>query len=278
MISGNSSARPSTIRGVIAPSETTLSAAHRLPHELLVAIFAHVLRAPPSVADLEGIESTAKGKERDVSRSSPPWALLLLSKSLRSSLESHFYSRVSLTTTTALQHFARTLKARPDLARKVKALWIAPISIESDFVLALKPPSDSIADVPPQLSQPLSDIRQILRSCRSLRHAALDGCLCTLKASNSFGSNCQPVSLVSINPYSFLGGFSTPMFRKVRRLEMCDTSLASEEVEQVRSLPGECCQRWTFSQHIDSCREFCTSPSVPARPVPLRLDIAERIQ
>lgn len=216
------------------------SAAGRLPFEILVDIFTRVMLAPPDFHIEESVSTKGKGKGKDAERGvTPTWSLLLLSKSLRSALEGQFYSRVSLTCTRSLQCFARTLKDRPDLSRRVKALWIAPISVESDFILALKPPAEGITAVPTQSNQPLSDIRQILRSCRSLRHAALDGCLCTLKAANSFGSNCQPLSLVSINPYSFLGGFSSPMFRKVRRLEMCDTSLASEEVEQVRSLPGE---------------------------------------
>lgn len=233
--------------------------AQQIPFEILVSIFAHAILDPPALHPqplptpdpLSPPPSTSKDKGKSKSKSKaavkaaasdnplPSWSLLTLSKAFKSSLEPHFYSRVSLTTTASLDSFAKTLKARPDLTRKVKALWIAPISIESDFILALKPPAEGITSVPSQINQPLNDIRQILRSCRSLRHVALDGCLCTFKASNSFGSNCQPISLISINPYSFLGGFSTPMFRKLRRLEMCDTSLASEEVEQVRTLPGE---------------------------------------
>lgn len=228
-----------------AVSSLQPSAAHRLPFEILVTIFAQVLAAPPDLFKDQAHDwtssqaSSSRDRIRGKTSESASWSLLLLSRSLRAALESQYYSRVSLTSTQSLKHFARTLKERPDLCRKVKALWIAPISVESDFIFALKPPAEGITALPSQSSQPLTDIRQILRSCRSLRHAALDGCLCTLKASTSFGSNCQPLSLVSVNPYSFLGGFSAPMFRKVRRLEMCDTSLASEEVEQVRSMPGK---------------------------------------
>ncbi|CAO1615606.1 unnamed protein product [Sympodiomycopsis kandeliae] len=246
------------------------SVAQRIPFEILVSIFAHVLLDPPALCSEPTLTTdpipvpspASKGKGRskvplkEGARNTPPpsWSLLTLSKSFKSSLEPYYYSRVSLTTTASLETFAKTLKARPDLTRKVKALWIAPISIESDFILALKPPAEGITSVPSHINQPLNDIRQILRSCRSLRHVALDGCLCTFKASNSFGSNCQPLSLVSINPYSFLGGFSTPMFRKLRRLEMCDTSLASEEVEQVRTLPDLCHFTWTSPREYSDAK------------------------
>lgn len=197
---------------------------HSIPFEICVSIFRAVILTPPEF-----------GNERGANHQ--PWRLLLLCKSLRSALEPLVYSRVSLTSTAALASFAETLALRPDLNRKVKSLWIAPNSLDSDFITALKPPPDGINSLPKQISLPITHIKSILRACRSLRHLALDGCLCTLKASDLFGSNCQPISVTSINPYSFLGGFSAPMFRKVQRLELCDTSLASEEVEQVRALP-----------------------------------------
>jgi hypothetical protein len=45
-----------------------------------------------------------------------------------------------------LDRFARTLKERPDLNRKVKSLWIAPNSLESDFITTLKPAGEAIEE------------------------------------------------------------------------------------------------------------------------------------
>lgn len=238
-----------------ASTSASESIAGQLPFEILVEIFVFAILAVPD--RLGSKESGGKSSSSNTKRSSsPPWKLLLLSKSFKQALEPQHYSRVSLVDTTSLAHFASTLKARPDLTRKVKSLWIAPTSLDSDFITALKPPTDGITALPSNVSQPLSHIRAILRACRSLRHLALDGCLCTLKATNSFGTNCQPLSLVSINPYSFLGGFGSPMFRKVRRLEVCDTSLASEEVEGVRSMPDLCHFIWTSPrEYSDSKRD-----------------------
>jgi hypothetical protein len=132
---------------------------------------------------------------------------------------------------------------------------------------------DGINSLPSHLNEPLTHIRQILRACRAIRHVALDGCLCSTKAASSFGSNCQPLSLISINPYSFLGGFSAPMFRKLRRLEMCDTSMASEEVEQIRNLQGEQGTRSHVLQRL-----VLIQPFVCNRSLPLRLDFTSGLQ
>ncbi|CAO1622232.1 unnamed protein product [Parajaminaea phylloscopi] len=214
-----------------------------LPFELCVAIFSHAIVSSENLS--EGTEACK-----------PPWRFLLLSRAFRAALEPVVYRRVSLVSTVALERFAHTLTERPDLSRKVKSLWIAPNSLESDFITALKPPPDGINSLPKQINLPIIHIKAILRACRSLRHLALDGCLCTLKASSLFGSNCQPVSVTSINPYSFLGGFSAPMFRKVKRLEVCDTSLASEEVEQIRTIPDLRHFIWTSPRdYSDSKRD-----------------------
>ncbi|PWN27514.1 hypothetical protein BDZ90DRAFT_232484 [Jaminaea rosea] len=214
---------------VAAASSTPPSA--RLPFEIVASILTFAILAPPDLHERED------ELDRPPRRRPPAYSHLLISSTLRKALEPIYYSRVTLTSTNALASFASTLKSRPDLNRKVKSLWIAPSSLSSDFITTLKPPSDGINSLPATIAQPITHIKAILRACRSLRHLALDGCLCTLKASTLFGSNCQPLSVTSINPYSFLGGFSAPMFKKVRRLELCDTSLASDEVEQVRTLP-----------------------------------------
>ncbi|CAO1634153.1 unnamed protein product [Jaminaea pallidilutea] len=237
------------------------SVAQRLPFELLVAILSRVLLAPPSFPGEEEVPI------RHVYTQT--WRLLGLSKSLRSALEPVFYSRVSLTSTRSLDLFAQTLKARSDLNRKVKSMWIAPNSLHSDFLTALKPPADGIHALP-QSGNLTATIRAILRACRSLQHLALDGCLCTLKASTLFGSNCQPISVMSINPYSFLGGFSAPMFRKVRRLELCDTSLASGEVEHVRTLPDLCHFVWTSPRDWSEPRRDIVALLRIVAPPPIR--------
>ncbi|PWN22751.1 hypothetical protein BCV69DRAFT_280358 [Microstroma glucosiphilum] len=259
------------------------SASQMLPFETIVAILSFVALAPPPLVEQPRQQPPirkAKGAKTGSSGPappSPPWSILLLSKPLKAALEPVVYSRVSLTSTAALDRFARTLKERPDLNRKVKSLWIAPNSLESDFITTLKP-ADGINSLPSHLNEPLTHIRQILRACRAIRHVALDGCLCSAKAASSFGSNCQPLSLVSINPYSFLGGFSAPMFRKLRRLEMCDTSMASEEVEQIRNLQDLCHFVWTSPRdYSDSKRDISSlfriiTPSVS--PSHLQLSVA----
>lgn len=222
------------------------TASHALPFELCVAIFTYaILKA----SDLH----TASGNLQRC------WKFLLLSRAFKAALEPVVYSRVSLISTMALANFAQTLAARPDLNRKVKSLWIAPNSLNSDFITALKPPPDGLNSLPKHINLPIVNIKAILRACRSLRHLALDGCLCTLKASSLFGSNCQPISVTSINPYSFLGGFSAPMFRKVKRLELCDTSLASEEVEQIRTLPDLRHFVWTSPRNYSDSKRDVTA-------------------
>lgn len=138
------------------PANTLPSAAERLPFEVLVTIFAFRIRQPPALWDYSAPappkpapkpkgKGKTKGKDAPVKPRIPlparQWELLLLSKSFRRALEPVFYSMVSLTSTAALAHFDRTLKERPDLHRKVKSLWIAPNSLESDFITALKPPA-----------------------------------------------------------------------------------------------------------------------------------------
>lgn len=232
----------------------------RLPYEIVASILTFAILCPPDLYEQKQQEQATSAKPT-ASRARPPpiYTPLLISRSLRKTLEPIFYSRVTLSSTTALACFASTLKSRPDLNRKVLALWIAPASLSSDFITTLKPPSDGINSLPSAIAQPITHIKAILRACRSLRHLALDGCLCTLKASTLFGSNCQPLSLTSINPYSFLGGFSAPMFKRLRRLELCDTSLASDEVEQVRTLPDLCHFVWTSPREYSDAKRDVTA-------------------
>lgn len=121
------------------------SASQILPFETVVAILSLVALAPPPLVEQPRQQPpTCRGKGLKTGNvgpapPSPPWSILLLSKSFKAALEPVLYSRVSLTSTAALDRFARTLKERPDLNRKVKSLWIAPNSLESDFITALKP-------------------------------------------------------------------------------------------------------------------------------------------
>lgn len=59
------------------------------------------------------------------------------------------------------------------------------------------------------------------------------------KVAKSYGTAAQPMSLLSINPTSFLNGFGEEVFRKVRVLRLVDTSLVDEEVAKIGSLKGE---------------------------------------
>lgn len=125
------------------------SASQMLPFETIVAILSFVALAPPPLVEQpRQQQATRRGKGVKTGSAapaspSPPWSILLLSKSLRAALEPVLYSRVSLTSTAALDRFARTLKERPDLNRKVKSLWIAPNSLESDFITTLKPAGEA---------------------------------------------------------------------------------------------------------------------------------------
>lgn len=164
-------------------------------------------------------------------------ALLLLSRAHRERLEGLVYGTVCLCTLGSLRRFASLVRTDAVRARMVRRVWIGPDSCESDMVSALTPPSHTeAAYVTSMRTQAHEDVRTILRACRRLAHLALAGQLLTTRPALSYGSACQPTHLTSINPHSFLGAFSAPLFRKVTHLHIVDTTLAFEEADEIRSL------------------------------------------
>jgi hypothetical protein len=164
---------------------------------------------------------------------------LLISPSITPSIEESVYSTVSIFSLSGLASFNNLLKQRPELGRRVKSLWIAPCRLNSDLIPALAPPNTSATSEALQNKvQSLS--RNILRACRRLQHLALDGGFITPQAATGFGTACKPKTLLCVNPHSFLGHFSAPIFRTtVRRLEVVDQTLACEEVDEIRLMQGE---------------------------------------
>ena len=163
---------------------------------------------------------------------------LLVSPSLTPALEDSVYATVSLFSIAGLTCFHALLKQRPDLGRRVRSLWIAPCRLSSDLIPALAPPNASATTEALQ-SKVQSLSRAILRACRRLQHLALDGGFITPQAATGLGTACKPKTLLCVNPHSFLGHYSAPIFRTtVRRLEVVDQTLACEEVDEIRLMQG----------------------------------------
>lgn len=174
-------------------------------------------------------------------KSSPKCALttLLISPLLTPSIEDAVYETISIFSLAGLSSFNALLKNRPDIGRRIKSLWIAPCRLNSDLIPALAPPNASATSEALQ-NKVQGLARNILRSCRRLQHLALDGGFITPQAATGFGTACKPKSLLCVNPHSFLGHFSAPIFRNsVRRLEVVDQTLACEEVDEIRLMQGE---------------------------------------
>ncbi|UZJ54111.1 hypothetical protein CBS101457_003431 [Exobasidium rhododendri] len=163
---------------------------------------------------------------------------LLISPSITSAVEESVYSTISLFSISGLTSFNDLLKERPELGRRIKSLWIAPCRLNSDLIPALAPPNASASSEALQ-NRVQSLSRSILRACRRLQHLALDGGFITPHAANGFGTACKPKTLLCVNPHSFLGHFSAPIFRTtVQRLEVVDQTLACEEVDEIRLMQG----------------------------------------
>lgn len=163
--------------------------------------------------------------------------LLLLSKYYTSHLSPFIYSTITLVSSNAIHSFASLVKSNPKLARHVRRLWVGPDSSSSDLITALSPPCYNEAGYITDMREHIhTSVRTILRSCRKLQDVALAGELLSLHAAHTYGSACQPVRLTSINPHSFVAGFSAPIFRKVKVLRIVDTNLAFEEADQIRTL------------------------------------------
>lgn len=186
-----------------------------LPVEVLMAIFARV------------IDQDQRTGVR----------LLLLNTHLRQALIPLVYRRVELYTSCALAKFAQLLTEQAEPARHVRYLWIGPRDTRSDLLsaLSLPTPGDSYL-LEDMRRQVYTDTRFVLRACRRLTDVALSGSLVSTEVVNSYGTACQPVRLTSINPHSFISGFSAPIFRKVRELTVCDINLSQQEAEEIRKL------------------------------------------
>lgn len=163
--------------------------------------------------------------------------LLCLSKHYHARLAPYLYSTVALSSSSAIHAFAALVKGSTRIARYVTRLWIGPDDSSSDLITALSPPvyneAQYITDMRDEVH---TSVRTILRACRKLHDVALAGELLSLYSAHTYGSACQPVRLTSVNPHSFVGGFSAPIFRKVKVLRIIDTNLAFEEADEIRTL------------------------------------------
>lgn len=163
--------------------------------------------------------------------------LLCLSKYYHERLCPLIFSTIVLCSSSTIHSFAALVKSNPKLARYVRRLWVGPDSSSSDLITALSPPSFNEAGYITDMREHVHvSVRTILRSCRKLQDVALAGELLSVHAAHTYGSACQPVRLTSVNPHSFVGGFSAPIFRKVRVLRIVDTNLAFEEADEIRTL------------------------------------------
>ncbi|PWN34347.1 uncharacterized protein FA14DRAFT_161769 [Meira miltonrushii] len=189
---------------------------HRVPIDVVMQILTHYATLSPSCA----VNS------------------LLISKEFNSTVEAGAYSCVSLFSVRAMEVFLKLIKTQPRIARKVNSLWIAPGHSDSDLITVLAPPTSDVAFEQRQ-KRVQAIAREILRSCRRLRHLALDGGFVTPQSATGFGTASKPQTLLCINPHSFLGNFSAPIFRStIQRLEVVDTTLAVEEIDEIRQMNG----------------------------------------
>ncbi|SNX86448.1 uncharacterized protein MEPE_05157 [Melanopsichium pennsylvanicum] len=162
---------------------------------------------------------------------------LRLSKYYHDRLSPLVFSTVTLCSASTINAFAALVKGNTKIARHVCRLWIGPDSSSSDLITALSPPSYNEAAYITHMREHVHvSVRTILRACRKLKDVALAGELLSIHAAHTYGTACQPVRLTSVNPHSFVGGFSAPIFRKVRVLRIVDTNLAFEEADEIRTL------------------------------------------
>ncbi|CEH18452.1 hypothetical protein CBOM_04853 [Ceraceosorus bombacis] len=207
---------------------------------------------------------------------------LLVCSSLTRLLKPIAYRHVTLTSLAALQSFHAAISSASasngpasrststnegSLARKVRSLYIAPLSLSSDLWAALSP---SALPTMRTTAQTHSLVRQILRACRSLQHLALDGALLNKEAAASYGTSCKPRSLTSVNPHSYVGGFSAPIFSKCTTCHLIDGSLTHEEVREIRGMAGLRHFSWTSPREhnsalrdVDVMLRILTGPQPP---------------
>ncbi|WFD00253.1 hypothetical protein MYAM1_003001 [Malassezia yamatoensis] len=164
--------------------------------------------------------------------------LLALNSKIHRALQPIVYTRVELATSTALTKFCELIKHRPEIARMVRALWIGPCTSRSDLLSILSAPLPGDSSYIEELrEQVFTHTRFVLRSCRRLQDVALNGSLVSSNVVHSYGTACQPISLTSVNPHSFVSGFDAPIFRKVTSLVICDINLSITEADAIHRLP-----------------------------------------
>ncbi len=193
--------------------QTLHSLVKALPYELFIEIFAIALQDQSNV-----------GK------------LMSLSKSLNEELATHAYAQVTLSSAESVERFYNLIRLKPDFGRKVKALWIGPTELHSDLLAALAPPESVMCRSVNLREQVYVYTKFILRTCRKVENLALSGGLCIPDAAFSYGTACQPKRLTCVNPHSFVGAFSAPIFNKVVELHLIDTSLAIEDGDQISKM------------------------------------------
>lgn len=206
-------------------SAAAVDEAHLRLHQLASSLPSELVTYIIEFAAANAIENRAKLR------------LLCLSKYYHDRLSPLLYHTIVLCSSAALHAFATLVKSNLKVARHVRRLWVGPDSCSSDLITALSPPSYTEAGYITDMREHVhTSVRIVLRSCRKLQDVALAGELLSLHAAHTYGSACQPVRLTSVNPHSFVGGFSAPIFRKVRVLRIVDTNLAFEEADEIRTL------------------------------------------
>ena len=145
--------------------------------------------------------------------------LLQVNHAWRHTLEPMVYARVELRTAHAISTFCALVRARADLARAVRRLWIGPVHARSDLltILALPTIGDSLY-LATQRENVYNDTRIILRACRRLDDVALSGSLIATDVVHSYGTACQPTIITSINPHSFISVSYTHLTLPTKRI------------------------------------------------------------
>ena len=128
--------------------------------------------------------------------------------------------------------------------------------MHSDLLPALSPPDTVMSRSVNLREKVYAFTKFILRACRKVDYLSLSGGLCTPDAAFSYGTACQPKRLMCVNPHSFVGAFSAPMFNKVKELHLVDTSLAVEDGDQISKMQNLRHFIWSSpKEHTDPAEE-----------------------
>ncbi|WFD44244.1 hypothetical protein MPSI1_002910 [Malassezia psittaci] len=208
--------RKRDVNGIKQDQADSWKALPSLPFEVIIYVFQHSLDRDQLLAA----------------------RLLALNSKIYRALQPMVYTRVELATSAALTNFCELIKYRPEVARMVRALWIGPCTSRSDLLSILSAPLPGDSGYIEELREEVyMQTRFVLRSCRRLQDVALSGSLVSSNVVHSYGTACQPISLTSVNPHSFVSGFDAPIFRKVTSLVICDINLSITEADAINRLP-----------------------------------------